>query len=88
MKILMFLLQKEFKQIFRNRTILGIILVMPVMQLLVLPQAANYEVRNISLSIVEMTIRKPRVGSFKRSHLRATSNWMAMSGPIRTRISV
>lgn len=53
MRILLFLLQKEFKQIVRNRIILGIILVLPVMQLLVLPQAANYEVRNIALCVVD-----------------------------------
>ncbi|MDZ4746110.1 MAG: ABC transporter permease [bacterium] len=53
MRILLFLLQKEFKQIFRNRVILGMILVLPIIQLLVLPQAANYEVRNIALSIVD-----------------------------------
>jgi len=45
MRTLKFLLQKEFRQIFRNRTILAMIMVMPVMQLLILPQAANFEVR-------------------------------------------
>jgi len=53
MKTILFLLQKEFKQIFRNKSILIIILVIPVVQLLVLPLAANYEVKNINLSIVD-----------------------------------
>lgn len=53
MRTLIFLLRKEFKQIFRNKTILGMMVVMPVMQLLILPLAANYEVKNINLAIVD-----------------------------------
>lgn len=53
MRTILFLLKKEFKQIFRNRTILIMIMVMPVMQLLILPFAANYEVKNINLSVVD-----------------------------------
>jgi ABC-2 type transport system permease protein len=53
MRTIRFLLQKEFRQIFRNRAILLLIGVMPVMQLLVLPLAANYEVKNINLSVVD-----------------------------------
>src|SRR4051812_35485870 len=53
MRTLPFLLQKEFMQIFRNPTILKIIFVMPVIQLLLLPWAANYEVKNIQLSLVD-----------------------------------
>lgn len=51
--MLYFLLQKEFKQIFRNRTILAVVLVMPLIQLMVLPLAADYEVKNINLCIVD-----------------------------------
>ncbi|SHG45933.1 ABC transporter permease [Pedobacter caeni] len=53
MRTIRFLLQKEFRQIFRNRAILLLIGVMPVMQLLILPLAANYEVKNINLSVVD-----------------------------------
>lgn len=53
MRTLKFLLIKEFKQIFRNRAILAVIVVMPVLQLIVLPLAANYEVKNISLAVVD-----------------------------------
>lgn len=53
MSMLFFLLQKEFKQIFRNRTILAVVLVMPLIQLIVLPLAADYEVKNINLCIVD-----------------------------------
>ena len=53
MRILRFLLIKEFKQIFRNRTILAIIMVMPVTELVILPMAADYEVKNINLAVVD-----------------------------------
>lgn len=53
MRIIKFLLIKEFKQIFRNGSILAMIIAMPVIQLMVLPLAANYEVKNINISIVD-----------------------------------
>lgn len=53
MRTLKFLLQKEFRQIFRDPSILRIIFIMPVIQLLVLPWAADYEVKNIQLSVVD-----------------------------------
>src|SRR6476620_6112224 len=53
MRTLRFLLEKEFRQIFRNPAILRVIFVVPVLQLLLLPWAADYEVRNIKLAIVD-----------------------------------
>ena len=53
MRTIKFLLQKEFRQIFRNKAIVAIILVVPIVQLLILPLAANYEVKNINLSVVD-----------------------------------
>jgi ABC-2 type transport system permease protein len=53
MRTIRFLLEKEFRQIFRNRTLVVIIMFVPVVQLLILPLAANYEVRNINLSIID-----------------------------------
>ncbi|WP_421752586.1 ABC transporter permease [Croceimicrobium sp.] len=54
MRILKFLLQKEFKQIFRNRSILAMILMMPVVQLLIMPLAADYEIKNIHIALVDL----------------------------------
>lgn len=54
MKTIIFLLQKEFIQIFRNRAMLPIIFVMPLVQLLILSNAATYEVRNINFAVVDM----------------------------------
>jgi len=53
MRTIRFLLQKEFRQIFRNRAILAMIVAMPVIQLIVLPLAADYEVKNINLAIAD-----------------------------------
>jgi len=53
MRTLKFLLRKEFMQIFRDPGILRIIFVMPVIQLLLLPWAADYEIKNIKLAVVD-----------------------------------
>ena len=53
MRTLKFLLQKEFRQIFRDPGILRIIFILPVIQLLVLPWAADYEIKNIKLAVVD-----------------------------------
>lgn len=54
MRTLRFLLEKEFRQIFRDKTILKVLIGLPIIQLILLPLAANYEVRNINLAIVDL----------------------------------
>lgn len=53
MRILKFLLQKELKQIFRDPSIMRVLFIMPMIQLLILPLAADYEIKNINLGIVD-----------------------------------
>lgn len=53
MRTLKFLLQKEFRQIFRDPAIIRILFVMPLVQLMILPRAADYEVKNIRLGVVD-----------------------------------
>src|SRR5690606_6019268 len=53
MRTLKFLLQKEFRQIFRNPAIIRIIFIMPLMQLLLLPWAADYEIKDIRITVVD-----------------------------------
>lgn len=53
MRTIKFLLRKEFRQIFRDPAIIRLIFIMPVIQLLVLPWAADYEVKNIKLAVVD-----------------------------------
>lgn len=54
MRIIKFLLQKEFLQIFRNRGMLPIIFLMPVIQLVVLSFAATYELREVRFHLVDL----------------------------------
>ncbi|HQP04320.1 MAG TPA: ABC transporter permease [Bacteroidales bacterium] len=54
MRIILFILQKEFRQIFRNRTMLPIIFVMPLIQTLVLVYAATLEIKNAPVSIIDL----------------------------------
>ncbi|MBL7784143.1 MAG: ABC transporter permease [Saprospiraceae bacterium] len=53
MRTVFFLIQKEFLQIFRNKTMLPLLLVMPVFQTLLLSFAANYEIKNLNLAVVD-----------------------------------
>jgi len=53
MSTLRVLLRKEFRQIFRNKTILAISFLMPIVQFLILPLAASFEIKNINLAIVD-----------------------------------
>jgi ABC-2 type transport system permease protein len=53
MWVIYFIVRKEFRQIFRHRVLLPMIFMMPVVQLLILSNAADYEVRNIYLHIAD-----------------------------------
>ena len=53
MKVLSFILQKEFRQIFRDKTILAMMFAVPIIQLIILPLAANFEVKNINVAYVD-----------------------------------
>jgi ABC-2 type transport system permease protein len=53
MRTILFLVRKEFLQIFRHRIMLPLIFVMPIVQLLILANAADYEVKNILLHVVD-----------------------------------
>lgn len=56
MNTLRHLLVKEYKQIFRNPVILRLIIIIPVVQLLILPQAADFEMKNIRIAIVDQDL--------------------------------
>lgn len=53
MRILKYLLKKEFLQIRRNKFLLRLIILMPIIQLVLLPWAATFEQKNIYLTIVD-----------------------------------
>lgn len=52
-KILFHLLDKEFRQILRNRFLPRMIFIFPCVALLVFPWAANHEIRGIRLTVVD-----------------------------------
>ncbi len=53
MRTILYILQKEFIQIFRDKAMLPIILVVPVLQLLVLSYTATFEIKNTRLIICD-----------------------------------
>ena len=53
MRVLMVLLEKEFRQVFRNPAILRMMFMMPAVQLLIMPLAADYEIKNVKICIVD-----------------------------------
>jgi ABC-2 type transport system permease protein len=53
MRTLKILLEKEFRQIFRNPAILRMIFMMPAVQLLIMPLAADYEVKRVNIVVVD-----------------------------------
>jgi len=53
MKVLRFILQKEFRQIIRDKTIIAMMFAVPIVQLVILPLAADFEVKNINVAFVD-----------------------------------
>lgn len=53
MQTFIILLKKEFRQLVRDRFLLRIMVLMPIIQLLVLPLAANYEIRNFNMAVID-----------------------------------
>jgi ABC-2 type transport system permease protein len=53
MRIILILMKKEFLQILRNKGLLPIIFLMPIIQLLVLGNAATYDVKNTNFSVID-----------------------------------
>jgi len=53
MRTLLFILEKEFRQLMRNKQLINILLIAPIMQLILLPQAANFTVKNIHICVID-----------------------------------
>lgn len=53
MRTILIILRKEFKQIFRNRSNLPVLFLMPVLQLLILANAADYEIKHLRVHIMD-----------------------------------
>ncbi len=53
MRIILFILKKEFRQIFRNKTLLPMIVMLPIVQLIILVNAATLEMKMIKIGIAD-----------------------------------
>src|SRR5215510_14568868 len=53
MRTVLFLVRKEFLQIFRDRTTVFQIFLIPIVQLLVLANAATFEVKRVAILVVD-----------------------------------
>ncbi|MBI5914142.1 MAG: ABC transporter permease [Bacteroidetes bacterium] len=53
MRIVLLLLQKELLQIVRNKSMLPILLVVPILQLIILSFAATHDIKNIALAVTD-----------------------------------
>lgn len=53
MRTILYLIQKEFKQVFRNKAMLPLIFVVPVVQLIVLVNAATFDIKNITFVVAD-----------------------------------
>ncbi len=80
MKIIGYLIQKEFIQILRNKAILPMMTILPIIQLIVLSNAASNEVKNINLVIVDQDFSEysrlltSKVNSNERFTLKLATN--------------
>ena len=53
MRTIGYIIRKEFRQIFRNKAMLPIIFALPILQLVILANAATYEVKNIRFAYID-----------------------------------
>jgi len=51
MNNIIFIIEKEFKQIFRNKGMLPIIFVLPILQLFLLANAATFDIKNLKIGV-------------------------------------
>lgn len=51
--MLKYLIEKEFKQFFRNKFLPRMVIMLPFMALLIFPLVANFEIKNVKLIVVD-----------------------------------
>jgi ABC-2 type transport system permease protein len=70
MRSILFIIQKEFIQVFRNKRMLPIIFIVPIVQLLILVNAATNEIKNIKMSVIDLDMSyssRQLIGKFQGS---------------------
>lgn len=84
MRVLLYIIQKEFLQIFRNRSMLPIIFGLPIVQLLVLAHAATFDVKNIKLSVLDHD--HSNTSRALVEHFRASPEFIVGEAPIESEL--
>jgi len=77
MRTILFLLQKEFIQIRRNKTMLPIIFVIPFIQLFILVHAATFEMKHIHVHVIDKdmsSVSRDMISKFSGSPLYEITN--------------
>ncbi len=77
MRALKYILQKEFRQLFRDKGFVGRLFIAPAIQLMLLPLAANYTIKNINIAIVD---HDHSVESKKLSDKIVSSGYFKLAG--------
>ncbi len=70
MRTILYILQKEFIQISRSRLMMGVLFIMPFVQLIILGYAASFEVKNLNIHIVDndkSTLSRNLISKFSAS---------------------
>ncbi len=70
MRKLLYILQKEFILIFRDKTMLPIIFIIPVVQLVILSYTATFEIKNVKLAVLDndkTTMSRDLINKFEGS---------------------
>ncbi len=71
MRTILVIIRKEFLQIFRNRAMLPQIIMMPLIQLLILSNAATFEIRHLNMHVIDndqSQASRQLIGKFKASN--------------------
>ena len=79
MQRILYMIEKEFKQLRRNKVLLRMMLAAPVMQLILLAYAANFEVKNLKIAIVDQdhtTYAQRLAGKFRYAERRQIGNFL------------
>ncbi|MCX6269773.1 MAG: ABC transporter permease [Bacteroidetes bacterium] len=78
MRTILFLIQKEFLQIFRNKGMIPIIFAVPIVQLVIIVHAATFELKNVNLYVVDndrTTTSRSIIHQFEGSHFFSLSGF-------------
>ena len=85
MRKLFYLVQKEFIQIFRNKAILPLMTVVPIMQLIILSFAASNEVKNVQLAIVNQD--NSEYSRLLTSKIKTSDRFIIMENPPSVKVA-